>query len=308
MIKGDSEKSLNIIMNIFGLCGVLAPSKMEKYFSNRGLCIYHLEGNLKEEDSFEDNDYKFISTNKKYKKIEKEIDISNIDNSTSKAILLLMRILKENSQQEVSLEILSFLSRLIRAISENEANLIDIIIPTLIEVMPNYEIRYQINILENINLIIIIFKNKIKFYLDDIVKLILKFISNDNFLNIIINILKKLFTDFIYEMEKYYYILIPIFLNILKKNKYKETKSLLHIFLLMSENEKIVCYLNIMMDELCEELLIHNDEAFIKYLLEFFKKIIIYDNCNTFFPIIINILLRKIKWVVEPKDYILLLM
>ena len=308
MIKGDSEKSLNIIMNIFGLCGVLEPSKMEKYFSNRGLCIYHLEGNLKEEDSLEDNDYKFISTNKKYKKIEKEIDISNIDNSTSKAILLLMRILKENSQQEVSLEILSFLSRLIRAISENEANLIDIIIPTLIEVMPNYEIRYQINILENINLIIIIFKNKIKFYLDDIVKLILKFISNDNFLNIIINILKKLFTDFIYEMEKYYYILIPIFLNILKKNKYKETKSLLHIFLLMSENENIVCYLNIMMDELCEELLIHNDEAIIKYLLEFFKKIIIYDNCNTFFPIIINILLRKIKWVVEPKDYILLLM
>ena len=295
MIKGDSEKSLNIIMNIFGLCGVLEPSKMEKYFSNRGLCIYHFEGNLKEEDSFEDNDYKFISTNKKYKKIEKEIDISNIDNSTSKAILLLMRILKENSQQEVSLEILSFLSRLIRAISENEANLIDIIIPTLIEVMPNYEIRYQINILENINLIIIIFKNKIKFYLDDIVKLILKFISNDNFLNIIINILIKLFTDFIYEMEKYYYILIPIFLNILKKNKYKETKSLLHIFLLMSENENIVCYLNIMMDELCEELLIHNDEAFIKYLLEFFKKIIIYDNCNTFFPIIINILLRKIK-------------
>jgi hypothetical protein len=50
-----------------------------------------------------------------------------------------------------------------------------------------------------------------------------------------------------------------------------------------------------MMDELCEELLIHNDEAIIKYLLEFFKKIIIYDNCNTFFPIIINILLRKIK-------------
>ena len=97
-------------------------------------------------------------------------------------------------------------------------------------------------------------------------------------------------------------------MNILKKNKYKETKSLLHIFLLMSESENIVCYLNIMMDELCEELLIHNDEAIIKYLLEFFKKIIIYDNCNTFFPIIINILLRKIKWVVEPKDYILLLM
>ena len=150
-----------------------------------------------------------------------------------------MRILKENSQQEVSLEILSFLGRLIRAISENEANLIDIIIPTLIEVMPNHEIKYQINILENIYLIITIFNDKIKFYLDDIVQLILKYIPNDNFLNIIIDILKKLFTDFIYEMEIYYNILIPIFLNILKKNKIKETRQLLNIFLLMSENEKL---------------------------------------------------------------------
>ena len=104
----------------------------------------------------------------------KEIDISNIDNSTSKAILLLMRILKENSQQEVSLEILSFFSRLIRAITEDEANLIDIILPTLIEVMPNFEVQYQMNILENLNLIIKNFTDKIKFYLDDIVQLIIK--------------------------------------------------------------------------------------------------------------------------------------
>ena len=200
MIKGDSEKSLNIIMNIFGLCGVLEPSKMEKYFSNRGLSIYHLEGNLKEEDSFEDNDYKFISTNKNYKKLGKEIDISNIDNSTSKAILLLMRILKENSQQEVSLEILSFLGRLIRAISENEANLIDIIIPTLIEVMPNYEIKYQINILENIYLIITIFNDKIKFYLDDIVQLILKYIHLFYIRNG--NILQHINPDFFEYFEK----------------------------------------------------------------------------------------------------------
>ena len=204
MVKGDSEKTLNIIMNIFGLCGVLEPSKMEKYFSNRGLSIYHLEGNLKEEDLLEDNDYKFISTNKIYKKLGKEIDISDIDNSTSKAILLLMRILKENSQQEVSLEILSFFSRIIRAISENDANLIDIILPTLIEVMPNFEIKFQNNILENLNLIIKNFKNKIKYYLDDIVQLIIKYISNDNFLNIIVEMLNKLFTDFIYEMEIYY--------------------------------------------------------------------------------------------------------
>ena len=303
MVKGDSEKTLNIIMNIFGLCGVLEPSKMEKYFSNRGLSIYHLEGNLKEEDLLEDNDYKFISTNKIYKKLGKEIDISDIDNSTSKAILLLMRILKENSQQEVSLEILSFFSRIIRAISENDANLIDIILPTLIEVMPNFEIKFQNNILENLNLIIKNFKNKIKYYLDDIVQLIMKYISNDNFLNIIVEMLNKLFTDFIYEMEIYYYILIPIFLNILKKNQKKEKKSLLQIFLLMAENKNIVCYLNIMIDELCEEYITNNEEAIIKSLLEFLKKIILYDNSNMYFSIIINILLKKLKNITEPKLY-----
>ena len=304
MIKGDSEKSLNIIMNIFGLCGVLEPSKMESYFSNRGLSIYHLEGNLKEEDSLEDNDYKFIITNKKYKKIGKEIDISNIDNSTSKAILLLMRILKENYQQEVNIEIMSFFSRLIRAISENETNLIDIIFPTLLEVMPNFENKFQSNILVNIDLIIKNFKNKIKFYLDDIIQLIIKYISNDNFLSIILSMLNKLFTDFVQEMEIYYNILIPIFLSILKKNKKKETKEILEIFLLMAENENIVSYLNIMLGELVEEYIIFNDEIIVKCLLEFMKKIVLYDGSNLYYRVIINILLKKLKNIIDPKQYI----
>ncbi len=302
MIKGESEKSLSIMMDIFGLCGVMEPSKMEKYFASMGLSIYHLEGNLKEEDSLEDNDYKFISNNKNYKKLGKEIDISNIDNSTSKAILLLMRILKENSQQELSLEILSFFSRLIRALSENETNLIDIILPTLIEVMPNFEIKFQKNILENLNLIIKTFKEKIKFYLDEIVKLIINYIFNENYLNIIIEMLNKLFADFVYEMEIYYYILIPILLKILKNNK-KETKSLLNIFLLMAENKNIISYLNIMMDELCDIYIISADENIIKCLLDFMKKIIQYDNCNMFYSIIINILLKKLKNILEPKLY-----
>jgi hypothetical protein len=75
-----------------------------------------------------------------------------------------MRILKENYQQEVNIEIMSFFSRLIRAISENETNLIDIIFPTLLEVMPNFENKFQSNILVNIDLIIKNFKNKINYY------------------------------------------------------------------------------------------------------------------------------------------------
>ena len=57
------------------------------------------------------------------------------------------------------------------------------------------------------------------------------------------------------------------------------------------------------MDELCEEFLIQNDDTIIMYLLDFIKKIICYDNCNTFYPIIINILLKKLKWIIDSRQY-----
>ena len=56
VIKGATDECLSIIMNIFGLCGAMEPVKMEKYFTKNGLSIYHLEGNLREEDSLDDNE------------------------------------------------------------------------------------------------------------------------------------------------------------------------------------------------------------------------------------------------------------
>ena len=54
-----------------------------------------------------------------------------------------MRILRENSEQEVSSLIVSFLSSTIKALTKTEANLIDIILPTIIEVIPHFELKYQ---------------------------------------------------------------------------------------------------------------------------------------------------------------------
>ena len=307
VIKGATDECLTVIMNILGLCGAMEPSKMEKYFSNHGLSIYHLEGNLREEDSIDDNEFKIIST-KKNKNLSKnnkninEIDLSSIDPSTSKAVLSLMRLLKENSQQEVSSQIVSFLSSIIKALTINEANLIDIVLPTIIEVIPQFEINYQKSMLDNINLIINNFKDKIKFYFEDIVQLIITYITNDNYLNIICQMLKKLFTYYVYEMEIYYPILIPIFLNIIKQ-KDKDIQSIIQIFVLMASNKNIVSYLTIMIDELAIIFLENSDELIIKNLLEFIIKIVSYENASMFYSIIINILLQKLKLIAEPKLY-----
>ena len=305
VIKGATDECLAIIMNILGLCGAMEPSKMEKYFSNHGLSIYHLEGNLREEDLIDDNEFK-ISTKKsknflKNKNIN-EIDLSSIDPSTSKAVLSLMRILRENSQQEVSSLIVSFLSSIIKALTKNEANLIDIILPTIIEVIPHFELNYQKSMLDNINLIINNFQNKIKFYLEDIVQLIINYIMNENYINIICQMLNKLFKDFVNEMEIYYPILIPIFLNLIKQNG-KETQSLIQIIVLIAKNENIASYLTIMMDELSIIYLDFNDEPKIKSILDFYSKIVILENTSMFYSIIINVLLQKLKKIADPKIY-----
>ena len=107
VIKGASDESLKSIMNIFGLCGALEPTQMEKYFTFFGLSLYHLEENLTtEQESFEENDFKINKFNPKTKSFN-EIDLSKIDISTIKAVLSLMKILKDNTQQELSTRIIN---------------------------------------------------------------------------------------------------------------------------------------------------------------------------------------------------------
>ena len=301
VIKGATDECLIIIMNIFGLCGVMEPSKMEKYFSEQGLSIYHLEGNLREEDLIDDNEFKIISYKKNKNTNNKnlnEIDLSSIDPSTSKAVLSLMRILKENSQQEVSSQIVASLSSIIKTLTINEANLIDIILPTILEVIPQFEITYQKSMFDNINSIINIFKNKIKFYLDDIIQLIINFIMNENYLNIICEMLQKLFTYYVYEMEVYYPILIPIFLNLMKQNE-NYTKILINLFVLISSNQNIVSYLNIMLDELSLVYLECSEEIVINKLLKFFSKIVDLENTSMFYSVIISVLLGKFNIIAK---------
>ena len=205
-------------MNIFGLCGALEPTQMEKYFTFFGLSLYHLEGNLSEEESYEDNDFKISRFNRKTKSFY-EIDLSKIDISTIKAVISLMKILKDNTQKELSTQIITHLEELINSLSNEESNLIDIILPNIIEVIPKFELNNQKNLFGNLLFIITQFKNKIQYYLDDIIQLIKTYIINDNYLLILSKILSKLFGEYVSEMEKYYTFFIPIFLNIIKTSR-----------------------------------------------------------------------------------------
>ncbi len=304
VIKGASDESLKSIMNIFGLCGALEPTQMEKYFSFFGLSIYNLEGNATEEELFEENDFKINRFNPKTKSFI-EIDLSKIDISTIKAVMSLMRLLKDNTQQELRTRIITHLGQLIKSLSTDESNLIDIILPDIIEVIPTFEVFNQKNLFENILIIITQFKNKIRYYLDDIIQLIKDFITNENHYEIISNILKKLMQEFIYELEKYYTILIPIFISLIKtnKNNNKFISSFVEFFSILAKNKNISCYIGLVLEELCLIYLDASDEQVIMSLLDIFQQLVRLANMHFFFPLIIKALIEKFKLIVNPKYY-----
>ena len=303
VIKGASDESLKSIMNIFGLCDALEPIQMEKYFTFFGLSLYHLEENLSEDQEFfEENDFKIDKFNPKTKSFT-EIDLSMIDISTIKAVLSLMIILKDNTQKELSTRIINHLGQLIKSLSSDESNLIDIILPNIIEIIPKFELSNQKMLFEDILIIINQFKNKIKYFLDDIIQLIKKYILNEIYYEIISQILSRLFEEFVSEMEKYYQFFIPIFLSFIKtkKNNTKLISGLVEIFSLLTKNKNISSYVGLILEDLCMIFLETTDEQVIISLLSVFQKIAGLGNIHLYFPLIVVTLIEKIKLIFNPK-------
>ena len=308
VIKGANDESLKCIMNIFGLCGALEPTQMEKYFTFFGLSLYRLEENLTmEQESLEENDCKIYKFNPKTKNIN-EIDLSMIDISTIKAVLSLMKILKENIQQELSTRIINHLGQLIKSLSTEESNLIEIILPNIIEVIPKFDVANQKTLFDNILIILNHFRNKVKNYLDDIIQLIKKFIINQSFNEVITNILSRLFEEFVYEMEKYYPFFIPICLSFIKtkKNNNKFISNLVDLFSLLTKNKNFSSYIGLMLEEFSMVYLEAKDEQVIMSLLGIFQQIVCLGNMHLFYPLIVTTIIEKFKLIVNPKYYLYL--
>ena len=83
-----------------------------------------------------------------------------------------------NKQQELSIKLISSLSILIKSIKQKESNLVDIILPTLIQVIPKFQIEQQIKLFECIIIIMNNFENKSKKYIDDIIPFIITYFFN----------------------------------------------------------------------------------------------------------------------------------
>ena len=293
LIKGANDQSLKIIMNILGFAGALDPLKIDKFFTNKTISNYQIEGITIEKESIDNNDLKFIRYNKKIKQDE-EIDLSHIDPSTCLPILSLMKILSENLQQETCNQIILYLDDLIKTLESRDENLIDIILPTILYSISEVDIDNQKKMLKAIQSIIDKFKTKSIYHLNSIVQLIKNFYISEELLENITDILSSIFSNFVKELEKYYSTLIPILLSLINENKNKNEK-LLKILILMSKNKNIGIYLNIILEEIMPVYIRSTDLKVLETLLDFFEKIISIENTYLFYPIIIKALIEKLR-------------
>ena len=300
IIKGLNDESLKTIMNIFGLSGTMDPSKIEKLFINQDILTYNLDGNLNEQEFTDDNEFKITKYNPKTK-MNEEINFSNIEPSTFKPFLYIIRILKENSQQDLTGQIINNFSSLINNLEPKDEKLVEIILPTIIQIIPQVETNSQIILFDCINLILKNFKKTIKENLSDLVQLSKNYIITEHCNSKCCNIFNFLFENFVNEMEIFYPTLIPIFLSLInfkaKKTKNKNEINVIKFFSLMTNNPNIPSYLDIILEELSSLFIISNE--YDTHLIDFFQRIVCLENTYYFYPMIINILIEKINILIK---------
>ena len=175
ILNVDNEKCVLNALKIFGLCGAINPNKMEKFFeeNNNIKYLFEIDNNYKK---IEERGIQIIIFNNKLKQYE-EIDTSFTDPFNIKAVLYCMELLKMNKQQELSKKIISSLNTLIKSIKQKESNLIDIILPTLIQIIPKFQIEQQKSLFDCIRIIMNNFEDKSKKYMDDIIPFVINFFS-----------------------------------------------------------------------------------------------------------------------------------
>ncbi len=304
IIKGLNDESLKTIMNIFGLSGAMDPSDIERIFLHQDMGIYNLDGNLKEQDYFDDNEFKITKYNPKTK-INEEINLSDIEPSTYKPILYIIQFLKENSQQDLIGLIINKFDDLIKNLESKDEQLIELLLPTIIQIIPQVEINYQETLLKCIEIIAKKFKKVIKANINDLVELSQNYILIDQLSKKCCTIFTFLFENYVFEMEIYYPVLIPIFLSLIncrtKKDKKEKTEinNIISIFTIMTKNPNINSYLGIILNELTSLFLITND--YNNCLIEFYDKVVSLQNTYYFYPLIINTLIEKLKLFIRDK-------
>ena len=308
IIRGqNNDENLNIILNIFGLSGSMDPLIMEKLFINRDTSIYRLEGNSFNKNFFEQNTFTVQKYNKEMR-ITEEINLSDIEPIKYKPILYILKVLRENTQQELIKQIINNLNVIISNLDKEDEKLVEVIFPDIIQIIPNLNKTQRNDLFNSIISIIHNYKWIAKDNLKDLVNLAKNYIIIDIYFEKCFDIFKFLLGNFVYEMEIYYYELLQTFLSLInsgyktKNEKEKKYENyIIELLLIMLKNENMYSYLNIILAKLIPLFLKTND--FNENLLIFFHKIIhdIIDS-SSFYPLITNSLIEKIKLYCKEKN------
>ena len=273
LINDLNENNFKEVLNIFNYCGFLSPENFIKL-------------NFK------------ISKSSKKKNLYNFEDLINnnprLNESNCQSVICLMNILKENIQKELSIQIITCLNTLITSLEREEDDLINIILSTMIEIIPNYEFTYVNYMFENMILILENFPKTFKNNINDFIHLIKNYIFDENYNEIILKLMVKIIDQFPNEIKKYYSILIPIFLKLIKQNS-KETKNVIYCITLISNNDYISSYLILIFDEIFFLYKKTKDYEIIDQLLDFINQILNIKNSFLYFPIIIQNLIEKLK-------------
>jgi hypothetical protein len=150
LIKSENHNNSTIIMKILGLCGVTSPHELEKFYLIKNDSDDNSDIN-KIEYILEDDELQIKRFNREARK-RVTINYPLVEPSNTMAVITLMEILKNYTQKDLKIRIILNLQLLIQSISSNQSYFIDIILPTIISIIPLYESKYQIVLFQNISI------------------------------------------------------------------------------------------------------------------------------------------------------------
>ena len=291
----ENDNCINAL-KIVGLCGAIEPRKIYLSEKNNIKFLYELNTNYK---PIEEKGIRIMTYNHRLNQYE-EIDISvNDPSNNNKAVLYLMELLKMNKQQELSIKIISSLNNLIKSITENESYLIDIILPTIIQVIPKYQIEQQKSLFDCLKTIIINFEDKTKKYLNDFIPLVINYVGKDHF-GVISKIISILFEKYEKEIKNYYSIIIPKFVSIIKSVD-ENILSYNKLFILFFKNNEKSSYFRFLYEEIKHRLY---EETNIKNIYDYLciiEQICANKNSKELYPSIIVQTYKKMENILS--DY-----
>ena len=269
LIKETHKNSRLYSMRIFGFIGAMDPDKLEKLWS-----IHKIENNfihenyeIDEYNNYDDEEIiahkkkHMIKSDKEFKKLtklnkkkmpdfQKMIIDQELDPCTYHAVRALMNILKDNSQPEPSIQVIGILGSLLKSLQESDYPVVELILPTLLETIEDFESNYTKAIFDHILIILKNFKNNFKHYLKEVLDVLIKYIYEKEFQQLVFSILTKILEEFPEEMEIYFSQLIPLLLSLLEKSDKNIPNIQKYIFNCLSlMSEKLSNYLSIIIPE-----------------------------------------------------------